>query len=551
MAEFPIENVGGLGAMPDVRDHNLPLGAWSDCRNVEFYNGTVFRAPVFKPRSNDADPPIFSDTSKPEFLFQSARPEDANKAFVVCSPTGKIYRLDSGSSETEFTSPNIATFTTPPQFTSCNLAGCVYIHHPNWRPNVLRPGDTEFTAATDWPTELRASALRTYKDYLVALNVSNDNTGVEYTTMVKTSTEAQFGSVPATWDPSDTSENAVENILNNMVGSIIDGLELGDNFMIYGDLETFRMEFIGGEFLFRFVKVFDDLGVQSQNCVVEVDGVHYVFGRDDIVMTDGYTKQSICDGRVRNRIFDRLWAEDRDRCFVFHRKSRNQIYFCYFANESDSKVLGNQNFNVAAVYNYKEDTWSFVDLPSATSMIEIEMFMDNYQWDDEDISWGNVATSFSQGRNARPSVVLLTSNTTDANIAGLSDNVYFYDYLDAGSVRTPPDENLLWPAFAARHHMDLAEAGPEIAVSRQTVRSVNLILWMPDPDGCCEVVLGSSDNPSVPPKWKPSKMFHPRDDFRIRQNVTGRFQSLEFRIPAGKHAELSGLVYDVAQRSRR
>ena len=36
------------------------------------------------------------------------------------------------------------------------------------------------------------------------------------------------------------------------------------------------MEFVGGTFIFNFRKLFD-AGLINQNCVVEVEGKHYVF----------------------------------------------------------------------------------------------------------------------------------------------------------------------------------------------------------------------------------------------------------------------------------
>ena len=38
------------------------------------------------------------------------------------------------------------------------------------------------------------------------------------------------------------------------------------------------MEFVGGQFIFNTRKLFNDAGVINQNCVVEADGRHYVFG---------------------------------------------------------------------------------------------------------------------------------------------------------------------------------------------------------------------------------------------------------------------------------
>ena len=66
------------------------------------------------------------------------------------------------------------------------------------------------------------------------------------------------------------------------------------------------MEFVGGQFIMNFRKLFTDAGLINQNCVVEVEGKHYCFGPADLFVHDGTTKQSICDERTKNFIYSGL-----------------------------------------------------------------------------------------------------------------------------------------------------------------------------------------------------------------------------------------------------
>src|SRR3546814_18151609 len=74
---------------------------------------------------------------------------------------------------------------------------------------------------------------------------------------------------------------------------IIDGLSLRDSFIIYAKNEVWTMDYIGGNYLFRWRKIYDKVGILNQNCVVQVDGLHYVFDKDDIYLHDGASKKSI------------------------------------------------------------------------------------------------------------------------------------------------------------------------------------------------------------------------------------------------------------------
>ena len=75
------------------------------------------------------------------------------------------------------------------------------------------------------------------------------------------------------------------------------------------------MEFVGGNFIFAFRKLFTDDGLISQNCAVEVEGKHYCFGPSDIYVHDGTTKQSICDERTKNFVFQGLNTNKANVCF--------------------------------------------------------------------------------------------------------------------------------------------------------------------------------------------------------------------------------------------
>ena len=130
------------------------------------------------------------------------------------------------------------------------------------------------------------------------------------------------------------------------------------------------MEFVGGTFLFNFRKLFGDEGVINQNCVVEVENKHFVFGNTDLYVTDGVSRQSICDERVRQFVFTTLNKKNADRCFVQHNDALSEIYFCYQSGDSLVGFPDTARCNRAAVYNYKNNCWSFMDLPNVSAGAE-------------------------------------------------------------------------------------------------------------------------------------------------------------------------------------
>ena len=79
------------------------------------------------------------------------------------------------------------------------------------------------------------------------------------------------------------------------------------------------------------------------------------------------SKQSICDERVKNFIFTGLNQSAKDVCFVQHNPTLNEVMFCYKSGDELVAFPNAERCNRAAVYNYRKNTWSFMDLPNVSS----------------------------------------------------------------------------------------------------------------------------------------------------------------------------------------
>ena len=108
-----------------------------------------------------------------------------------------------------------------------------------------------------------------------------------FPTRIRFSDITTANSIPGSWDATDATKSAGFIDLVQIPTEIKDGLTLGSNFIIYSSDQTWLMEFVGGQFIFNTRKLFSDAGVINQNCVVEADGRHYVFGPNDIYMQTG------------------------------------------------------------------------------------------------------------------------------------------------------------------------------------------------------------------------------------------------------------------------
>lgn len=355
-ATLPVRDLGSIGLITDIDPYNLPINGFTSAVNVRFDEGKVKRSVLFR---------TVKDTLgfNPRGVFGIVPPTGFDTVLVV-DESWHIREYANGVVSN--VQGNVASGgTNPNPYTISTLADVVYINRVDRAPAYRLPQSTNFATLTNWDTNWRCHAMRPYGDFLLALNLTESN--ASYPNRVRFSNIVQANSIPDSWDATDVTKSAGFNDLVQMQTPIVDGLELGTNFLIYSSSEVISMDFVGGTFLFNFRKLFSDDGVINQNCVVEANGRHYVFGNSDIYVTDGNTKQSLADEKTRKFIYQGLNVKNADRCFVQHNKLLNEIYFCYQSGDSLVAFPDTERCNRAAVYNYKNNSWSLMDLPNVSA----------------------------------------------------------------------------------------------------------------------------------------------------------------------------------------
>ena len=428
MPNLPIRGLGSVGVVTDVDPYNLPINGFTRGKNIRFNEGKVTHGPVFRDVSPNSQVP------NPMFVYgiQSATGYDT---VLVADDTFQIQEFSNGVYSSRHAATTQSTLT---ELTATNLANVVYVNRSDQIPLHRTTSTSTFTNLPNWPTNFRTKALRSFGDFLIALNTTEG--GVDHRNRVRFSTTALSNNVPSTWDETDTTQSAGFNDLVQMKTPIVDGATLGSNFLIYSSDQVWMMEFVGGSFIFNFRKLFDDAGAISQNCIVEVTGKHYVFDFDDIYITDGNTRQSICDGRVRNYIFNGIDYSKKGHCFVLHNAALEEIYFCYHTGDDLAVFPDGDKCNRAAVYNYKEDTWTFQDLPNVVggSIANISS-VESYASVDPSLTYANSGGTFlsQESEFKRHALMFSKKTTTDITFtvtvaAGAGgSNKFFIDGVEA------------------------------------------------------------------------------------------------------------------------
>ena len=350
MALVPVKSVGSIGLNKDLSQSELPTNVWTDCQNIRFLDGYAY-----------------------QFLGHSevySSPAEVPQHVMPCNVAGSRYWIYATASK-QFAVTNAGatsvhtdiTHLTPRTGISNNWTSTLLSGVP-----ILNAGDSssapmawslnlanKFVDLSNWPASTYCKSIKSFKNYLIALNITKGSARYPY--MVKWSHPADPGGLPSSWDPADATKQAGETDLAEGYDQIIDGLQLRDSFMIYKENSVWRMDFIGGNYIFKFSKVLGKSGAMNRNCIAEIDGYHVVLTNNDIIIHDGNSANSVLDKATRRWLFQNIDIDNYAKSFTFVNLFFNEVYICY-------PQIGSSICDKAIVYNYKDKTVSARDMPS-------------------------------------------------------------------------------------------------------------------------------------------------------------------------------------------
>lgn len=387
MPTFKMRDVGKIGVITDVPAYDLPPAAWSDARNVRFDG--------YKIEKFGGSERVLERIAKDGETTLSITEHRDNHTDVswIMATDRNIYRIDSLTRHSIISKiENAYNAQMDQRWTYCHLSNCLVLNNLFDAPQGLRPGQAKFEDLPEWgmvtgPTgekvkeEWRAYSMRSYKNFLVALNTLEE--GREYPQRVRWSDIADVNDLPLDWDHSSTTNSAGFNDLTDATGEIIDGLYMRDNFIIYTSDDTFLMQYIGGNAIFRFTKLFTGSGLLAPQCVCEFDGRHFVIAHNDIYVHDGSTRTSVVAGRVRDFLMKEITSVNPKATKVFSLYPKKEIWITYCRPGTDRRNQGHWVPNKAAVWNWEVNTWTFYDIPELTDInLVYPLSIDERKWED-------------------------------------------------------------------------------------------------------------------------------------------------------------------------
>jgi hypothetical protein len=548
MAMIPVRGLAAKGILRDPAAYELDLDAWSNGANVRFHANKAERAPIFRD--------VWELSTAPTFCVGYQPPTGYDKVMTV-DVNGRIWAYTSGTI-TDISESGHTNAADPRAVTASSLGEVLYINRPDKAPRYFGPNSTTFTDMPNMESAWTCRSLRAYGDYTIALNVVKPTTWVDphtgttqpggsFPNLFKWSNLALIGLPPDSWDYLDPNTSAGENPMEQLTSPIVDGLSMRSQFIVYSENSIWAVSQTGDAQIFNFQQLFSDGGMIAPNCAVEVDGIHYVFGPKDLYRHDGVTKQSIIDKRNKNVFFQYLNKQKSEVCFVSYVPDLDSVYFCCSSGDPNATFMGTDKCNWAAVYDIPGDTWSFIDLPNASSMAQVSLDTILTYANASGVSYATVGGGYYDQENSFRKNTVVCGSAFGSQIT--APRLLCYDFSDKGSVSFPPAPECNPPAFMERVGLDMDQMGSDL-VTYKLVRcvypQVSTFKGVP-----VQISVGASMTPSGVPAYKPAVTFDPFTQYKVDVITGGRYLSIRFTVDGEDDFEVAGYDLDVVDNGHR
>lgn len=506
MALISFANLGAKGLVSDLAPSELPLDAWSSAKNVRFTplgvekvqgNTAIYGTPTVEPLS--AFPVEAAGTST--WIYGSDK-----KLYIIDGTTHYNVTRQTLGVDVDYS----ASATT--KWTGGHFNGIVIANNPNDVPQSWIPG-TVSTKATDlanWPGTLKCHVMRPYKNFLVAMDLTSSGTRTQ--TGLRWGHPAAAGSVPSSWDITDATKDAGEWYLNETSGAIVDLVSLRDDGIIYKTDGIWRMQFIGGQYIFRFTKIATGVGMPSSRCAVEFSpGQHFVWIGDDVVVFDGQSFSSIMTSRVQG-VLGTIPTSSYQSVFAVCNTAKKEVWLCWPADGANPNRV-----RKALIWNWITGAWGVKDLSylnfivpgfvDPTTTGTNTWASDTNTWDSDTSSWDeSVATPVATRLLAGTASQLLYENSGNQMLG-----VDYESYVERVAFGIPfeqdrpPDISAwkfcreVWPRISGK-------AGTQIEVTMGFMTEINGAIT-----------------------WDAPQMFTIGTDVKVNCTLSGRMYGIRFR----------------------
>ena len=515
MPLYRVNKTGSVGFIDrrDLRPYEIPPPGWSSVSNARMLNGSAISV---SPWAALAD---LGASNCHALDFYNDPSSGPNHLYAYMDD--KILSVDNNGATQTVSKVGLVSDPYPDNIWITDQLNSIPISTNNRdAPQCFyNPGGVvdETTLSQDfpsWPTSVTARIVVAYKNFIVALNIVDTDA---FPNMVWWSDAAEPGAMPSTWDYTDPTNLSGRTTLGAEAGAILGAMVLRDSLFIYTEYSTYRMDFVGGQFVMRFTRVFQNSGIFGPRCVAKYGEKHFVITKSDIIAHDGQQMISVGDMKVRNRFFEGISEEDVNRVWVQTYLSFSEIWVGVPATD--------KTFNLTVPWQAEESVWSIRALPDSRYMKELpvlEASLTDDSWDNgPEVSWDSGPDNiWNEGGTVGDLQPVVTS--TDNNLYIIDTGEQTED-----TILQREDINLTGDETTERVRKVYPRLRGEMAI---------------------QIRVGHSNTVEGSINWGDYRTFDPQTDYKVNVRAEGRRHAIEFR---GKGFDLEGYDLEFVLGGRR
>jgi hypothetical protein len=548
--------LGTMGLISDPPDHTLPIGAWSNVRNIRFDNGFAERAyePTFLPNSEpvNGQPPVWV-----EQWADSAGPQ------VAYASVGKIFKFNQGTEVWDDVSKGGGTYN-PGTWQSFPWGTSVVFNNGANPPQILYEGATEMVDLPNWgiitdpadpgatiDTQALAACIRPYRNFLVAINIQEQlpsNLKLPNRVWWSGPANRNDSSDPAlnpSWDYTQLSTLSGIATIGVEDGPLIDQLLLAQANVIYTKQSAYLMQFTQDTtFVFTFERTLD-YGITNIHAVANHDNVHICAQVDSIYQHDGSTIQQLTDGKIQDIICQGYTVPGSTQ--IEHNQQAREIHIKQAINQPDSN---GDNSVIIIVYNYRDQTFSLLDGFTNSGINRAQVAAMSYGSRSTDVTvWDELDPETWSQQDGKPWLsywgVQDQRRLYWVNGEGLSLGAASDDY----NPTLNPDKSYI----LERTHIDLSTISPQI--TSNVWKHLREVYPHIDTDvagnGNCEIRASWANTLVGPALNTQTRPYDPFNNYKIDFRITGRYLGLRINVTTGGKFRLTSMDYDVEMVANR
>jgi hypothetical protein len=536
MPDLDINDVASIGLIQDIPGYQLPPEGWTTATDVRLVDDGISTGATWSQ--------ILNTSPASPWYIQAVRTPSQGQWYVYASLTD-LFAWDQTTVANVSKSVSGYTTTNGWDWNGTQLAGIPVLTNNKDVPQYWTGINlaSKFADVPGWVAVFGAGgtckSIRAFGPYLVALNVSIG--GVQHVHGVAWSHPADPGTMPISWDYTDTTKDAgFTELTDAAAGQVIDGLPLRNMLVVYKEQSTWIMRLIGGQYIMQFDPFLLATGILTEHCVALTgDGkYHFVATNDDIIIHDGVSTTSLLDRRMRRALFNRISTTAYVMSHCFAVPSKREMWFAYPEN-------GQGAVSRALVWSYGAGTAPngvlyecVFNFPSATIG---DLVSQTDTWASDTEPWNVAIEPWSSSDRLRTIMVDPSGKRLLEMDAGT---------LRAGATFTPIVQRLGVSLIGNRRSsIGLAGVAGEPVVDFRTRKFIRRI-WPKAEGGLLGVRLGFATFPSGAVTWSAQQTFDPASQSYLDFTVSGReAPSVEFTW-IGNPATLYGYTLEVATAGR-